>query len=95
MTTADDDRDDMEKAIAKSKSEHAARLKAAKADAARRGKEPFDLAALEALCDTSHEGRMAPTAERQAEFEAQYYVACSEMMTIAEFAQHVTLMSRW
>jgi len=93
--TTSDDKEDMATAIAKSKREQAERLTAAKAEAARRGKEQFDLVALEAICDTSHEGRMAPTAERHAEFEAQYYVDCPHIMTIAEFAQRVTLMNRW
>ena len=39
MTTADDDKEDMAKATAKSKREHAERLTAAKAETARRRKE--------------------------------------------------------
>jgi hypothetical protein len=39
-----------------------------------RGKQPFDLAALEALCDTSREGRIDPIDERRARFEEMYYI---------------------
>lgn len=67
----------------------------AKADAARRGKEPFDLEKLEQLCDTSHEGRMPPLEERYAEFESRYYVGYPEVMTLTEFAKEVEILNRW
>ena len=73
----------------------AEQLAAAKADAARRGKEPFDLAKLETMCDTSHEGRVDPVEDRQAEFERKYYVHFPDVMTLAEFAKKVEELNRW
>src|SRR5262245_9767996 len=69
---------------------HAEQLAAAKARATERGKEPFDLAKLETMCDTSHEGRLDPVEVRQADFEDKYYVHFPDVMTLAEFAQVVT-----
>lgn len=74
---------------------HAEQLEAAKAEAARRGKEPFDLAKLETMCDTSHEGRVDPVEDRQAEFERKYYVHFPDIMTLAEFARKVEELNRW
>ena len=68
---------------------------AAKVEAAARGKEPFDLAKLETLCDTSYEGRVAPVEERQAELERKYYVAFPDVMTLADFAKKVDELNRW
>ena len=73
----------------------AEQLDAAKADAARRGKEPFDLAKLETMCDTSRQGRLDPVEERQAEFERKYYVHFPDVMTLAEFAKKVEELNRW
>jgi hypothetical protein len=73
----------------------AEQLAEAKADAARRGKEPFDLAKLETMCDTTHEGRLAPVEERYAEFERKYYVRFPDIMTLAEFARTVQELNRW
>jgi hypothetical protein len=70
-------------------------LSAAKAAAAARGKEPFDLAKLETLCDTSHEGRMPRVEERQREHEWMYYVHHRDVMTLAEYAEKVSEQSRW
>lgn len=66
------------------------RLAAVKADAHARGKEPFDLGRLEALCDTSHEGRMDPTSWRQRRFELVYY-SHPEMMCIEDLAAYVRM----
>jgi len=73
----------------------AEQLAAAKADAAARGKEPFDLERLETMCDTSHEGRVDPVESRQAEFERKYYVHFPDVMTLAEFAEKVEELNRW
>jgi hypothetical protein len=70
-------------------------LAKAKADAASRGKEPFDLEKLEQLCDTSHEGRLDPVDERRARLEYKYYVTNPEIKTIAEFAALITELSKW
>jgi hypothetical protein len=83
------------KALGDAERRRAAELDAAKADAARRGKEPFDLARLEALCDTSHEGRMPPVEERRAELERKYYVYNPDVMTLEEFARVVAESNRW
>ncbi len=80
---------------AKADAMHVAQLAAAKQEAERVGKEPFDLAKLETLCDTSHEGRVDPVENRQAEFERKYYVTFPEVMTLAEFARTVDELNRW
>ena len=66
------------------------RLAAVKADAHARGKEPFDLGRLEALCDTSDAGRMDPTSWRQRRFELIYY-SHPEMMSMEDLADHVMM----
>ena len=66
-----------------------------KADAAARGKEPFDLEKLETLCDTSSEGRVAPYETRHAHYEYMYYVNHPELMTIADLAALVEQLNKW
>ncbi len=66
-----------------------------KARAAKSGKELFDLEKLEALCDTSSEGRLAPHDHRRARFEYMYYVAYPSFMTIAEFAAFIEKTNKW
>lgn len=61
----------------------------AKAEAAARGKEPFDLAKLEEMCDTTSEGRLDPLDVRQARFEYLYYVQHPELMTLEELAAYI------
>jgi hypothetical protein len=63
--------------------------------AATRGKEPFDLDALERLCDTSSEGRLDPVDERRDRYEYGYYVEHPSIMTIAEYAEYITSASKW
>lgn len=58
-------------------------------------KEPFDLAKLEEMCDTSSEGRMDPVEERQEKFERMYYVSHPELKTIAELARLVDELNKW
>jgi hypothetical protein len=70
------------------------RLSAAKAEAARRGKEPFDLARLETLCDTSREGKMDPVETRRARFEEMYYTYYPDVMTLGELAEKVAEQNR-
>jgi hypothetical protein len=53
---------------------YARQLSAAKRAAAVRGKEPFDLARLETMCDTSSERRMGPEPVRYERFEEMYYL---------------------
>jgi len=67
----------------------AERLAAAKRDAAARGKEPFDLAKLETMCDTSSEGRMAPEAVRHERFEEKYYVDFPAIFMLEDFTREV------
>ena len=71
------------------------RLAAAKRDAAARGKEPFDLAKLETMCDTSSEGRVDPVEERQKQFEEWYYVWYPEVRTLKELARKIEEYNRW
>src|SRR5262245_515380 len=73
----------------------AERLAAAKRDAAARGKEPFDLAKLETMCDTSSEGRMAPEPVRHARFEEMYYLHFQDILTLEDFARKVDELNKW
>ncbi|WP_327148487.1 hypothetical protein [Nocardia sp. NBC_01329] len=66
------------------------RLAAVKADGHARGKEPFDLGRLEALCDTSDAGRMDPMSWRHRRFELIYY-SHPEMMSMEDLADHVLM----
>lgn len=66
-----------------------------KAEAATRGKEPFDLEKLEQLCDTSSEGRLAPVERRRADLEYKYYVSNRSMMTLKEFADLIETVRKW
>ena len=83
------------KVHAEARQRRADQLAAAKADAARRGKEPFELAKLEALCDTSREGRVDPVDTRRARFEDLYYVHYPDVLTLADFARKVEELNRW
>jgi len=82
-------------AAARARQARADRLAAAKSDAAARGKEPFDLGKLDAMCDTSHDGVLTLPAERSAEHEWMYYVFYTELMTLAEYAARVTEQNLW
>ncbi len=59
------------------------------------GKERFDLAKLEAMCDTSREGRVDPEPVRWARFEESYYVDYPEIRTLKEFAAKLEELNRW
>ena len=72
----------------------AERLTQAKAEAEARGKEPFDLAKLEAMCATEALGRATP-AERAAQLEELYYVEHPALRTLAELAAKVDELGRW
>jgi hypothetical protein len=80
---------------AEARKQAAEQLAEAKADAARRGKEPFDLAKLETMADTSSEGRMDPEAERHARFEHMYYVRFPKLMTLEELAREIEELNKW
>lgn len=82
-------------ALARADRLRAEQLAAAKADAAARGKEPFDLGKLEAMCDTSHDGILGPPDERRTEHEWLYYVRHVDLMTLAEYAESVAERNRW
>jgi hypothetical protein len=90
-----DARDYIEKMLQRRTKEAAETLEKAKQHAATVGKEPFDLAKLEQLCDTSRDGRLAPLDERRAQFEFTYYVTCPTIMSIAEFAEYVERTNKW
>lgn len=82
-------------AVARADRIRAERLAAARAEAAARGKEPFDLEKLEAMCDTSRDGVLGPPDERRAEHEWLYYMLHVDLMTLAEYAERVAERSRW
>ncbi len=84
--------DFLAEALRKSEETRADQLAKAKADAAARGKEPFDLAKLETLVDP---GRMVGASERQRTYEYMYYVTSSELMTLAEFANTIKVLSEY
>lgn len=75
--------------------QRAERLARAKAAAAVAGKEPFDFARLETLCDTSREGRLDSEAIRAARFEELYYVDFPDIRTLEELAAKVAERNRW
>jgi hypothetical protein len=81
--------------LARARKQRAETLQRAKEDAARRGKEPFDLAKLEKLVDTTREGRVDPEPARQQRFEELYYVDYPDVMTIETFAEKVAELNRW
>ncbi|NEA53380.1 hypothetical protein G3I60_04185 [Streptomyces sp. SID13666] len=80
---------------AKSRWAHNKRLAKARSDACDRGKEPFDLAVLETLCDTSREGRMDAVDIRHERFEWKYYTQFPDVMTLRDFARKVDELNRW
>ena len=75
--------------------ERAKRLADAKAAAAASGKEPFDLAKLETMCDTSSEGRVDPVEQRQKRFEEWYYVWYPQIRTLEQLARKIDEWNRW
>lgn len=85
----------LEARLARHLEKRAETLAEAKVEAAGRGKEPFDLAKLETLCDTSHEGSTPPSEERIKEYEWKYYVSHRTTMTLREFEAEVSELSRW
>jgi len=85
----------MEEIAARNAKERAERLARARADAEARGKEPFDLARLETMADTSSEGRMDPEESRRARFEEMYYVHYPDLLTIEDFAAKVEELNKW
>jgi Tfp pilus assembly protein PilP len=85
--TDDAAKQDLDDALDRVRELKAAMLESAKAEAKRRGKEPFNLEKLEELCDTSHKRRLAPHEERYAEFERKYYVRYPDTMTLVEFCE--------
>jgi hypothetical protein len=73
----------------------AERLAAARAEAELRGKQAFDLEALEQLVDTSSEGRLAPIEKRRDRFAYMYYVDNPSLMTLAELAALIRDLRSW
>ena len=63
------------------------RLAAAVTAATQQGKEPFDLAALEALYDTETDlGYLPPEETRRIRWERRYYLDHPDVMTLRAFA---------
>ena len=72
------------------------RLTAAKADAAARGKEPFDYAKLTTMAATVYDATTQMSeAEREEYFEDLYYVGYPGVLSLEEFANKVNELSRW
>ena len=93
--TGDAAKEFIEKLAERNRTLRAEQLASAKTDAARRGKEPFDLAKLETMCDTSSEGRVDPVESRQARFEEWYYVWYPQIRTLEELARKIDEWNRW
>lgn len=72
------------------------RLQRAKADAAARGKEPFDYGKLTSIAQTvyEHTMRMSET-KREEYFEELYYTGYPSVLSLSEFAEKVNELSRW
>jgi hypothetical protein len=80
---------------ARSKRILAEQIAAAKVDADARGKQPFDLAKLEAIVDLSRDNKLPPVEERRAQHESAYYLQYPKIMTLAEYAERVVELRRW
>ena len=78
-----------------SEERRAKELADAKAAAVASGKEPFDLAKLETMCDTSSEGRVDPVEARQKRFEEWYYVWYPQIRTLKELARKIEEWNLW
>lgn len=87
--------DRLRRSIVEQKRVRAEKLAVSKDEATRRGKEPFDFAVLESMCDTSHGGLRIPAEERYAEYEYMYYVDYPSCMTLKEFAEFVNVLNQW
>ncbi len=85
----------LDEILRKNERQRAESLALAKEDAARRGKEPFDLAKLETMCDTSRDGVMDPVGVRQRRFETLYYVEHPEYTTLAELAELIGVLNKY
>lgn len=74
------------------KAEQAAReLAEAERDATAAGKEPFDVARLDALLGESP----GTNDDNARELRESYYVAHRQMKTLAEFAAHIKQIANW
>lgn len=93
--TGDEAKKFMAEELERTRLEHAEQLARAKAEAAVRGKEPFDLEKLETMCDTTSDGVLAPLEQRHAEFERKYYVGFPDVVTLADFAREIEKLNRW
>jgi hypothetical protein len=93
--TGDAAREFLERVALRAEKLRAEEVAAAKAEASKRGKEPFDLATLETLCDTSVDGSLPPLDQRQREHEWMYYVHYRELTTLAAYAETVDEVNRW
>jgi predicted RecB family endonuclease len=86
----DDKLSDLEQLAAQEAEEDGEALARAKKEAEERGKEPFDLDALDARYDTGSDlarpnASPEPREERRRTWEYKYYVQAREVMTIDEF----------
>ena len=85
-----DDRELFERIKAENERETAEKLAAAKAEAAERGKEPFDVNKMLELYEPYDQYRYpAPLDELSRYHERSYYLTSRELMTIAEYTDHL------
>ncbi|WP_086669223.1 hypothetical protein [Lentzea kentuckyensis] len=85
-----DDRELFERIKAETEQATAAKLAAAKAEAAERGKEPFDINKMLALYEPYDQYRYpAPLDELSRYHERAYYLTSRELMTLAEYTDHL------
>lgn len=81
-----------EQVMRKHEQTRAEQLTRAIAEAAARGKEPFDLVKLETLVDP---GRMVGPSERQRKYEYMYYATNPEFVSLAELADLIKVLSEY
>lgn len=72
-------------------------LEQARAEAERKGKEPFDFDRLCALFDASSElgYEVQDTEETAATLERRYYLDCQDLNTLAGFAERLNAKRPW
>jgi len=75
--------------------EQAEQFAAAKADAAARGKEPFDIDRLSEMCDITLANTLRDPDECRSQHERFYYMHYPDVQTLAEYAERVTELNRW
>jgi len=85
----------LRESIRREEAEDAARLEEAKAEAATRGKEAFELDRFESLWTPFSYGRSKPERDqRVATWEHKYYVQYTDIMTLKDFAEKMAELEK-